>query len=481
MQHTNQQFDVIISGGGLSGSLMALSLSKLTKPNGQSLSIAIIEARAQTTTGKNSPHDLFDARVLALSHGSANYLNSLGVWPLIKNDACPITNIDISDQGHFGKTRLSAASQGVNALGYVIEMANLGKAQLTLLSEHIQTKKSYPNENATITESSNSSSTNNASNTKHNVFWFNGESVQAINWHVKGDHSASAGSAEEPVMEAKPNTGAQPNKSTNTNFTGVTVSLTSGKQLTASLLLGCDGMQSPVRKLANIAVESFDYQQVALIANVATTKNHHNKAFERFTQNGPLAMLPLTAIPVPKSEVEHLMSTSRCSLVWTMTPKQAELLRTISDSEFKQALEAAFGSYLGGITHVGKRETFPLTLLHAKQQTKHRIALIGNASHTIHPIAGQGFNLSLRDVQVMTENISSALAMGQDIGSFAGLQAYEMNRQQDQRDIIALTDSLITLFANDFPPLVAGRNIALQALNSVPLFKNALMKKTMGY
>jgi 2-octaprenyl-6-methoxyphenol hydroxylase len=164
-----------------------------------------------------------------------------------------------------------------------------------------------------------------------------------------------------------------------------------------------------------------------------------------------------------------------------MTKEQAESLQTLNDKKFAQALEVAFGSYLGAITQVGKRETFPLRLLHATQQTSHRLALIGNASHTIHPIAGQGFNLSLRDVQVMAENISIALANGQDIGSFSRLQAYQDNRQQDQHDIIKLTDSLVTLFANDLPPLVAGRNIALHMLNALPLFKKALMKKAMGY
>jgi 2-octaprenyl-6-methoxyphenol hydroxylase len=260
MQHNNQYFDVIISGGGLSGSLMALSLSKLTKPNGQKLMIAIVESQAATATRASNQHNLFDARVLALSHGSAQYLKKLGVWSLIKNDVCPITDIDISDQGYFGKTRLSANAHGVNALGYVIEMARLGKAQLTLLSQHLNKQ-----------ESATGKHTNNTNNTsKQNVFWFSGDSINTINWHTKNDID-----------------------NTRAHLAKVTVSLTSGKQMSASLLLGCDGVQSPVRKLANIAVEAVDYEQVALIANVATSKPHYNKAFERFTKNGPLAMLPL--------------------------------------------------------------------------------------------------------------------------------------------------------------------------------------------
>jgi 2-octaprenyl-6-methoxyphenol hydroxylase len=364
---------------------------------------------------------------------------------------CPITDIDISDQGYFGKTRLSANAHGVDALGYVIEMARLGKAQLTLLSQHLNKQES-----ATAKHNNNTSNTSNTS--KQNVFWFSGDSINTINWHTKNDID-----------------------NTRAHLAKVTVSLTSGKQMSASLLLGCDGVQSPVRKLANIAVEAVDYEQVALIANVATSKPHYNKAFERFTKNGPLAMLPLMPLLANSVADQQITSASRCSLVWTMTKEQAESLQTLNDKKFTQALEGAFGSYLGTISQVGKRETFPLRLLHATQQTAHRLALIGNASHTIHPIAGQGFNLSLRDVQVMAENISTALACKQDIGSFACLQAYQVNRQQDQHDIIELTDSLVTLFANDLPPLVAGRNIALHMLNSLPPFKKALMKKAMGY
>jgi len=463
MQHNNPHFDVIISGGGLSGSLMALSLCKLTKPNGQKLTIAIVESQAMNATSDSNQHNLFDARVLALSHGSAQYLQKLGVWSLIKKHVCPITDIDISDQGYFGKTRLSANAHGINALGYVIEMARLGKAQLILLSQYLNKQESVTvnaiDNTIDNTKDNNTNNTNNTSNnSKQNVYWYSGDSINTINWHANSDID-----------------------NTSAHLAKVTLSLTSGKQMSASLLLGCDGVQSPVRKLANIAVESVDYEQVALIANVATSKPHYNKAFERFTKNGPLAMLPLMPLLANSIADQQITSASRCSLVWTMTKEQAESLQTLNDKKFMQALEGAFGSYLGTISQVGKRETFPLRLLHATQQTSHRLALIGNASHTIHPIAGQGFNLSLRDVQVMAENISIALANGHDIGSFSRLQAYQDNRQQDQHDIIKLTDSLVTLFANDLPPLVAGRNIALHMLNALPLFKKALMKKAMGY
>lgn len=426
-------FDVVISGGGLSGSLMALSLADLKKADGSLLSIAIVEA-TNTETGKiertaltnpikcsehDNPKPLFDNRVLALSHGSASYLKKMGVWQYLSKSACAIQKIDISDSGHYGKARIEAQEHGVSALGYVIEMALIGQAQLTELAH------------------------------KSNVHWFSPDCIVDINW--------------------------QPNSTSNYLHETVEVKLDSGQSLQAHLLLGCDGANSPCRQLAGIQSRQSDYQQVALIANVATKKPHNNKAFERFTEYGPLAMLPLSALRAdPNGE-------NRCSLVWTMSPDQSVALMALNDKEFAQQLELAFGSWLGTITHVGKRDVYPLVLVQAEQQSYHRMALIGNASHTIHPIAGQGFNLGLRDVQQMAKLIEDALVKGGDIASFALLNDYGQKRQQDQNQVINLTDALVTLFANDLIPLVIGRNVGLKVMNYVAPIKNTLVTKLMGY
>jgi 2-octaprenyl-6-methoxyphenol hydroxylase len=454
-QKNKQHFDVIISGGGLSGSLMALSLSKLTKNDGSSLSIAIVEALPFNQTSPASKNALFDARVLALSHGSAKYLAKQGVWQYLKDDASEITTIDISDRGHFAKARLTAKEHRVNALGYVIDMALIGKAQLKALSQNTSSAK-------------NSTNNSTKSGEKNNIHWFSPDSIVDISW-LGNYQEQSKNQGENATDKAQ-----------------VSVTLNSGKVLSAKLLLGCDGVQSPVRKLANIEVTCDDYQQVALIANVTTSKAHHHKAFERFTEFGPIAMLPLKPIKqghisLNPSVNSSAVGESRCSLVWTMTPSQAEEIKHLTDDAFKEELERAFGSYLGAITHVGKRDTYPLVLLQAQQQTYHRMALVGNASHTIHPIAGQGFNLGLRDVSVMADLVNDALAADQDIGNFALLHAYQINRAKDQQQVIQLTDSLVTLFANDLPPLMIGRNIGLQTLNVIAPFKDALVKKTMGY
>ncbi len=421
-------FDIVISGGGLSGTLMALSLADLTKENGSLLSIAIIETKsveAKSTEGKNSKiaditqhvQATFDDRVLALSHGSAQYLKKVGAWQYLAADATAIEKIHISDRGHYGKARLNAQDYDVSALGYVIEMAKIGRAQLQALAS------------------------------KPNVHWFAPDSIAEINWQVEQ----------------------------------VNIELQLGVKLQTSLLLACDGANSICRQQANIEVSHSDYGQVALIANVATKIPHNNQAFERFTETGPIAMLPLSSITNN--------SQSRCSLVWTLTPELAKDMAALDDSAFKLALEQAFGSWLGEITQVGKRDVYPLVLLQAQKQVYHRMALVGNASHTIHPIAGQGFNLGLRDVEYMSKLIQQALLAEkvadkehvQDIGQFSLLNQYEKVRQQDQNEVIALTDSLVTLFSNSLPPLALGRTLGLKVLNYVSPLKKALVNKTMGY
>jgi len=424
MKNMNDFFDVVISGGGLAGSLMALSLANLTKADGSLLSIAIVES---TTPKNDDTQSLFDDRVLALSHGSASYLKKMGVWQHLVNEACAIEKIDISDKGHYGKARIEAQEHGVSALGYVIEMALIGKAQLKVLA------------------------------TKNNIHWFTPNYIVDIDWHATDNEKNHANSTKNRIE----------------------IKLDSEKTLQTHLLLACDGVNSPCRQLAGIKTTQSDYQQVALIANVTTQKSHNNKAFERFTEFGPIAMLPLSGLG--SQAKDNINGDSRCSLVWTMLPEQSDDILALSDHEFQQKLEQAFGSWLGAITHVGKRNTYPLVLLQAEQQTYHRMALIGNASHTIHPIAGQGFNLGLRDVQQMSDLIETSLREQKDIGHFALLNKYSQQRKQDQNQIIQLTDSLVTLFSNDLLPLVVGRNVGLKVMNYLSPLKKTVVNKLMGY
>ena len=400
----NQAFDILIAGGGLSGCLMALSLADAKHADGQPISIAIVEANPILKDASKT----FDDRVLALSHGTAAYIEQVAAWQNIQPLAEAIETIHVSDRGHYGKARISAAQHQVNALGYVVEMAVIGQGLLTAL------------------------------NHKTNISWFTENQITAIDWQ---QHQVQA-------------------------------SLANKQTLSAKLLLACDGAMSGCRQMANIDVSHSDYGQSALIANVAMKQPHQNVAYERFTETGPIAMLPLCS---------HQQHSNRCSLVWTLPPEKVDGIKTLSDGDFKLALEQAFGSWLGEVSHVGKRDVYPLVLMQAQEQVYHRMALIGNASHTIHPIAGQGFNLGVRDVALMADLVKLQLAAQQDIGAFSLLNHYAQLRVKDHNQVIKLTDSLVTLFSNDLPPLVAGRNVGIKVLNYCSGIKNALVNKTMGY
>ncbi len=411
MNIDNNNFDIVIAGGGLAGCLMALSLAKLTKTNGELLQIAIVEKHGETD--KHSHQLTFDERVLALSHGTASYFADLGVWQNLSANANPIETIHISDRGYYGKARVYAKDHQVDALGYVAPMKCIGLA--------IQ-------ESLALIQNSQS----------NNIHWFAPAQIEQLVWQK-----------EQVTIQLSSN------------------QLSSKVNLSAKLLLACDGAQSVCRKFANIHTTSKAYKQSAVIANVTMAQAHQNIAYERFTEFGPIALLPL--------------NDNMCSLVWTVAPEQAEQLTGISDEEFIFKLNQAFGFWQGGVNRVSQRFIYPLNLVQADENFYHRMALVGNASHTIHPIAGQGFNLGVRDVSQLAALIAEQLAQNKDIGSFAMLNHYGELRRDDQKQIINLTDSLVTLFSNTLPPLVAGRNIALKVLNYCQPIKQAFVKKTMGY
>lgn len=236
--------------------------------------------------------------------------------------------------------------------------------------------------------------------------------------------------------------------------------------LTARLVVAADGGRSTVRRLAGIGVERRDYGQCAVIANVTPQRPHCNTAFERFTASGPLALLP--------------MSQDRCSLVWTVDADRRAAVMALSDEAFLAALQERFGHRLGRFVRVGRRAAYPLTLIRANRHTAPRLALIGNAAHTLHPIAGQGFNLGLRDVAVLAQVLVEAVATGRDIGDPGTLAQYDRARRRDQRRVIGLTDGLVRIFSNDFTPLVVARNLGMVALDILPPLKRMLMRQTMG-
>ncbi|MEM5479796.1 2-octaprenyl-6-methoxyphenyl hydroxylase [Pseudoalteromonas fuliginea] len=242
-----------------------------------------------------------------------------------------------------------------------------------------------------------------------------------------------------------------------------TLTLQSGEQLNAALLVIADGAQSPTRSLLGLGFNTQPYEQGAIIANVEVAGGHNNHAFERFTQNGPMALLP--------------MSNNRYSLVWCMRQDQVEQHMALNEQDFISALQSAFGYRGGQFTKVGMRTSYPLVYGQVESLTAHRTVVIGNAAHAIHPIAGQGFNLGLRDVQVLSNLIANSQ---HDLGSYAFTREYSKKRCDDIKTVMSLTDALVRLFSNSSRVLALGRSIGLFSMDLFPALKAPLAKQLMG-
>ena len=239
------------------------------------------------------------------------------------------------------------------------------------------------------------------------------------------------------------------------------ITLNSGEQLSAKLVVIADGAHSQSRKLANIEFNTRAYQQAAIIANIEVAGGHHNHAFERFTEHGPMALLP--------------MSHNRYSLVWCMEPEQIEHTMALEDDAFLAELQKAFGYCGGSFSKVGMRASYPLVYGKAESLSSHRTVLIGNAGHAIHPIAGQGFNLGLRDVQLLCD-----MANRSDLGDYAFTRYYSQTRSKDITTVMTLTDSLVRLFSNSSRLLALGRSIGLFSMDLFSSLKTPLAKQLMG-
>ena len=242
-----------------------------------------------------------------------------------------------------------------------------------------------------------------------------------------------------------------------------TLALKSGEQLNAALLVIADGAQSPTRNLLGLGFNTQPYEQGAIIANVEVAGGHNNHAFERFTQNGPMALLP--------------MNNNRYSLVWCMSQDQVEQHMALNEQDFISALQSAFGYRAGQFTKVGMRTSYPLVYGQVESLTAHRTVVIGNAAHAIHPIAGQGFNLGLRDVQVLSNLIANSQ---HGLGSYAFTREYSKKRSDDIKTVMSLTDALVRLFSNSSRVLALGRSIGLFSMDLFPALKAPLAKQLMG-
>ncbi len=241
------------------------------------------------------------------------------------------------------------------------------------------------------------------------------------------------------------------------------------RTITARLVVAADGADSAVREKLGIAFERTEYDQAAVVTNAAVSLPPAGTAFERFTASGPLAILPMRGDGV-----------NRVGVVWSTSRAQAETLLAWSDQEFLAHLQDRFGERLGTFTRLGQRVSYPLRLTTVREHARSRAVVIGNAAHTVHPVAGQGFNLGLRDVAALAEVLVDARRAGRDPGDLAVLQRYADWRVQDNRVISSFTNSLLRVFANDIPPLAVLRNFALIAVDLLPPVKRGFIRVTSG-
>ncbi|TVQ90780.1 MAG: 2-octaprenyl-3-methyl-6-methoxy-1,4-benzoquinol hydroxylase [Chromatiaceae bacterium] len=248
--------------------------------------------------------------------------------------------------------------------------------------------------------------------------------------------------------------------------TGVQLHLADGRTLSARLVVGADGRESFLRQHLGIGTSGYEYDQRAIVAHVAVAYWHRETAWQRFLPTGPLAFLPL--------------ADGRCSIVWSARVDCAEALLALPDAAFIEALEAAFERRLGAVQGIGPRASFPLRRQHAHEYVRPRAALIGDAAHTLHPLAGQGVNLGLLDAAALVDALRHARAHGRDPGGLATLRRYARARRGDNALMLAAMDLFKRAFSNRQPPLVVGRNLGLAAANLLPPVKQLCMRQALG-
>jgi 2-octaprenyl-6-methoxyphenol hydroxylase len=395
MNRKTGNYDIVIAGGGMIGTSLALALAPL------GLRVAVVEAIAR----KEGQQPSFDDRSTALSRSTQRMFEAMGLWDAVVAASTPIASVHVSDKGRFGFSHINAKEQGVEALGYVVINRVLGE----VLQSNLSAAK--------------------------NVDVFCPARIESIEL---GPEQAAA-----------------------------ILSSDDGDQtLTCKLLVAADGANSSVREMMGISVQQREYGQRAVIGNLLPERNLEHRAFERFTPQGPLAILPI--------------AEDRAGFVWTVAEHDADRVMALDDTEFLAEIQAEFGYRLGEFSRVGTRASYPLILSKAVRLTATRSVLIGNSAHGLHPVSAQGFNLGLRDVAALCDCIADASSDAVDPGNAQLLKRYAKWRRADQKKLLHFTDNLVRLFGSSRPGLRTLRDIGMLGFDLIPGVRPMFARHTMG-
>lgn len=377
---------------------------------GASLAIALAPgglriAIIESVSIRNSEETSYDDRGITLSPSSQRIFDNLGVWQNIQRDCYPIKNIHVSEQGRFGFARLRADEIGRDALGYVVVARSLGQALLAQAKQFANIELICPAE-------------------------------------LKQFHRGKDG------MQVS----FQQNGTTRTVTTG--------------LLVGADGSNSLIRRLADINIDQHDFKQTAIVANVTTQKANQATAYERFTPHGPIALLPI--------------GENRSVLVYVVERGEAETCLAMGDNDFIQRVQQELGRRLGHIVQLGQRRAYPLIFQQAVRQYQPQLVLLGNSVHTIHPNAAQGFNLGLRDVAGLVDALQAGIEQGIAIDDISILEQYAAAREADQKRVIRFTNGIAKTFYNRWPVVSPARDLFMLLVDIVPPLKQRFVETSMG-